>query len=122
MMLFRRGLLPFALILAVHPLVFATWSIIAVDAATGQVIIASATCLPQSVFPQLGVKDFRDIQAAIVPGKGGAVCQAALDPTKTNQKTIQLELERGTVPMRILELLKAQDAAVESRQFGIVDM
>jgi uncharacterized Ntn-hydrolase superfamily protein len=111
-----------ALILAIHPMVFATWSIIAVDAATGQVIIASATCLPQSAFPQLGVRDLRDIQAAIVPGKGGGVCQAILDPTKVNQKLIVAELGKGTAPDRILELLKAQDPQVESRQFGILDM
>jgi uncharacterized Ntn-hydrolase superfamily protein len=121
-MLLKRGLLSIALILAVHSSLLATWSIIAVDAATGQVIIASATCLPQAVFPQMGVKDLRDIQAAVVPGKGGGVCQAALDPAKSNQKLIVSELGKGTTPDRILSLLKSQDSAVESRQFGILDM
>ena len=121
-MLLRRGLMALALTLTIHPMLFATWSIIAVDAGTGQVIIASATCLPQSIFPQLGVKDLRDIQATIVPGKGGGVCQAALDPTKMNQKLIFTELGRETDPKQILNLLKAQDPAVESRQFGILDI
>jgi uncharacterized Ntn-hydrolase superfamily protein len=121
-MLLKRGLLSIALILAVQSSLFATWSIVAVDAATGQVVIASATCLPPDVFPQMGVKDLRDIQAAVVPGKGGGVCQSALDPTKTNQKLIVSELGKGTAPDRILSLLKAQDREVESRQFGILDM
>ena len=108
-MLLKCGLLAIALILAIHSRLFATWSIVAVDATTGQVIIASATCLPQDVFPQMGVKDLRDIQAAVVPGKGGGVCQAALDPAKTNQKLIVSELGKGTAPDRILSLLKTQD-------------
>jgi len=121
-MLLKRGLLAIALMLAVHSRLFTTWSIVAVDATTGQVIIASATCLPQDVFPQMGVKDLRDIQAAVVPGKGGAVCQAALDPAHTNQKLIVSELCKGTAPDKILSLLKSQDREVESRQFGILDM
>ena len=33
------------------PRAFATWSVIALDAKTGQVIIASATCVRQAGFP-----------------------------------------------------------------------
>jgi hypothetical protein len=40
------------LIIALVPTVAAaTWSVIAVDKSTGQVIIASATCVPQARFP-----------------------------------------------------------------------
>src|SRR5262245_32835597 len=118
-MLLKCSLLAFAFILAVHPMAFATWSILAVDAASGQIIVASATCLRQAVFPSMGAKDLRDIQAVAVPGKGVAVCQAAIEPTRKNQQTISQELGKGTDPVRILELLRAQDGAVESRQFGI---
>ena len=121
-MLPRRGLLAFAFILAVHPMAFATWSILAVDASTGQIVVASATCLQQAVFPRLGAKDLRDIQAVVVPGKGAAVCQAAIDTTRKNQQTVLAELGKGTDPVKILDLLKAQDAAVEGRQFGILDL
>ena len=55
-------------------------------------------------------------------GQGVAVCQAAIEPTRKNQQTIFQELGKGTDPVRILELLKAQDGAVESRQFGILDL
>jgi len=39
-----RILLALVFTLAAHVPAFATWSVIAVDAKTGQVIIASATC------------------------------------------------------------------------------
>jgi uncharacterized Ntn-hydrolase superfamily protein len=120
--LLRRALLSLVLILAIHPSAFATWSILAVDTATGQIVVASATCLPQSVFPRIGAKDLRDIQAVVVPGKGAAVCQAAIETTRRNQQTVFAELGKGTDPVRILELLKSQDSAVESRQFGILDL
>jgi uncharacterized Ntn-hydrolase superfamily protein len=57
-----------------------------------------------------------------MPGRGIAVCQAAIDTTRRNQQTVRAELEKGTDPSKILELLKAQDPAVESRQFGILDL
>jgi uncharacterized Ntn-hydrolase superfamily protein len=95
---------------------------VAVDKNTGQIVVASATCLQQAVFVQLGVKDLRDIQAVVVPGKGAAVCQAAMDSTKKNQELVRAELEKGTEPTRILDLLKGQDSAFQSRQFGILDL
>lgn len=121
-MLLRRSLLAIALVLAAHTAAFATWSILAVDSTTGQIIVASATCLRQSVFPGLGARDLRDIQAAVVPGKGAAACQASIDTSRKNQKTVLAELEKGTDPKAILEILKKQDGAVESRQFGIIDL
>jgi len=47
----RRALLAFVLLLAASP-AWATWSVIAVDKKTGQVIIASATCVAQAGFPR----------------------------------------------------------------------
>src|SRR4030095_6598514 len=118
-MFLKRSLSVIALILMLASKAFATWSILAVDTASGQMVVASATCLQQSVFPRLGARDLRDIQAVVVPGKGVAVCQASIDTTRRNQQTVQAELEKGTDPTRILELLKAQDPAFASRQFGI---
>src|SRR5438874_2562561 len=121
-MLLKRALLALTLLLLVHPMAFATWSILAVDSATGQIIVASATCLPQNVFAQFNAKDLRDIQAVVVPGKGAAVCQALLDSTKKNKNTVFGELGKGTDPAQILEILKSQDPDVQSRQFGILDL
>ena len=93
----------------------ATWSVIAVDASTGRVVIASATCVNQNDAFLMGV------QAVVVPGKGVAACQAGVDGTHQNQMLVYNELQKGTSPERIIELLSA-DPAYQSRQFGIVDL
>lgn len=105
----------------------ATWSVIAVDRSTGQVIIASATCVRQSRFPPRPSRDLMDIQAVIVPGKGVAACQAGVDDTRENQMIVYHEMQKGTAPDRILDLLLAHENAkdeprMENRQFGIVDL
>src|SRR5579864_1626832 len=77
----------------------ATWSVIAVDRATGRVVISSATCTGNS-------DDFlKDLQAVVVPGKGVAACQAAVDGTHRNQALVFQELQKGTDPAKIIELL-----------------
>ena len=93
----------------------ATWSVIAVDAGTGRVVIASATCVNQNDAFLMGV------QAVVVPGKGVAACQAGVDGTHQNQMLVYRELQKGTSPERIIELLSA-DPAFQSRQFGILDL
>jgi hypothetical protein len=103
-----------ALLLAARP-AHATWSVIAVDGATGRVVIASATCVNQNDSFLMGV------QAVIVPGRGVAACQAGVDRTKANQMLVYTELQKGTDPARIIELLSA-DPSFQSRQFGIVDL
>lgn len=117
------------MLLGAHTPALATWSVIAVDARSGQVIIASATCVRQQGFPQRkpnGARDLMDVQAVIVPGIGVAACQAGVDNTRDNQLLVYRELQKGTPPAQILELLKKQEAArtpepqIERRQFGIL--
>jgi hypothetical protein len=103
------------LCLAIPSSAFATWSVIAVDLSTGRVVIASATCVDQNDAFLMG------IQAVVVPGKGVAACQASVDGTHTNQMLVYAELQKGTDPKRIIELLSA-DPAFQSRQFGILDL
>ncbi len=93
----------------------ATWSVIAVDAATGRVVIASATCVDRDDQFLMGV------QAVVVPGKGVAACQAGVDGTHKNQMLVFDELTKGTDPARVIELLSV-DPAFQSRQFGILDL
>lgn len=100
---------------------FATWSVIAVDQKTREVVIASATCVPQSAFAGFPAKGLMDVQAIVVPGKGVAAAQAGVDRTRKNQQLIFDEISKGTDPARILEMLK-QDPSVEVRQFAIVDL
>lgn len=99
----------------------ATWSVIAVDTRTGQVIIASATCVPQAAFPNFPAKGLMDVQAIVVPGVGVAAAQAGVDRTRANQQLIHAELKKGTPPEQIIEML-AEDPRFDRRQFGIVDM
>lgn len=103
---------------------WATWSVIALDARSGQVVIASATCVRQEAFPKRepsAARDLMDLQAVIVPGVGVAACQAGADNTHENQMLVYRELKKGTAPADIIEMLK-KDPNIERRQFGIVSI
>lgn len=101
--------------------VSATWSVIAVDARTGRVVVSSATCVAQASlrsFPSLGLMD---IQAIVVPGVGVAAAQAGVDRSRANQTLVYEQLKAGTDPRLILDMLRG-DPDIERRQFGIVDL
>jgi hypothetical protein len=110
-----RGLCVAGFLLTLPSKAFATWSVIAVDRATSRVVIASATCVDRDDQFLMGV------QAVVVPGKGVAACQAGVDNTHQNQMLVFKELEKGTDPKQIIELL-SKDPAFQSRQFGILDL
>src|SRR5215471_20817392 len=120
--LMKKATLLLVLLLALHSQALATWSVIAVDRKTGQVVIASATCVPQQSFAGFPAKGLKDVQAIIIPGIGVAAAQANVDRTRGMQKLIADELNRGTEPGRIIDMLKAQDPNHSSRQYGIVDL
>jgi hypothetical protein len=114
-MLVRRLGVLCALLLTFPSPAFATWSVIAVDRTTNRVVIASATCVDRDDQFLMGV------QAVVVPGKGVAACQAAVDGTHQNQMLVYRELQKGTDPKAIIEML-SKDPAFQSRQFGILDL
>ena len=117
-----RRLLVSLLLLTVFPAVLsATWSVIAIDTRTGQVVIASATCVAQGRFAGFLSEGLMDIQAIVVPGVAVAAAQAGVDRTRANQELIYAELKNGTAPDRIIEML-SEDPQFERRQFGIVDL
>jgi uncharacterized Ntn-hydrolase superfamily protein len=123
----KRLALSFLTLVLTPALAAATWSVIAVDKSTGQVIIASATCVPQERFPPRPARDLMDVQAVIVPGVGVAACQAGVDNTRANQRIVYEELKKGTEPARIIELLREHETKkgepqMERRQFGILDL
>lgn len=120
----KRILIAIGLLICVSSPAFATWSVIAVDVKTGQVIIASSTCVRQEAFPKRtpnGARDLMDVQAVIVPGVGVAACQAGVDNTRENQMLVYREIQKGTPPADIIEMLK-KDPNIERRQFGIVSI
>lgn len=104
-----------ALLVALPSPALATWSVIAVDRSTGRVVIASATCVDRDDQFLMGV------QAVVVPGKGVAACQAGVDSTHENQMLVFRELQKGTDPRQIIEML-AVDPAFQRRQFAILDL
>jgi hypothetical protein len=111
----RRMFLLWIVLLASQVPAFATWSVIAVDRSTGRVVIASATCVNNDD------EFLKGVQAVVVPGKGVAACQANVDNTHRNQMLVFRELQKGTDPKGIIELL-SEDPAFQSRQFGILDL
>src|SRR3954465_13264916 len=111
----RRAFVFLLLLLAMPGTASATWSVIAVDRSTNRVVIASATCVDRDDQFLMGV------QAVVVPGMGVAACQAGVDNTHQNQMLVFRELQKGTDPKAIVELLSA-DPAFQSREFGIVDL
>ena len=111
----RRTALVLASFLLLPSTASATWSVIAVDRSTGRVVIASATCVDRDD------EFLKGVQAVVVPGKGVAACQAAADQTHENQTLVFRELQKGTGPKEIIELL-SNDPAFQSRQFGILDL
>jgi uncharacterized Ntn-hydrolase superfamily protein len=120
----KRLILLLMFVLGAAAPAFATWSVIAIDAKTGQVIVASATCVRQEGFPArkpTGARDLMDVQAVIVPGIGVAACQAGVDNTRENQMLVYNEIKKGTPPADIIEMLK-KDPNVERRQFGIISI
>jgi hypothetical protein len=110
-----------AVLLALAAPAAATWSIVAVDRATGRIVIASATCVPQGALRNFPSEGLWDVQAIVVPGRGVAAAQAAVDRTRENQMRIRRGLEAGEDPHAIVAALM-DDEAREGRQFGIVDL
>lgn len=121
MVVLKRCALALALVAVLQSVAHATWSVIALDTKTRVVVIASATCVPQQALERFPAKDLRDVQAIVVPGKGVAAAQAGVDRTRKNQNLIYEQLQLGADPAKIIEMLKA-DPAIESRQFGILDI
>jgi uncharacterized Ntn-hydrolase superfamily protein len=99
----------------------ATWSVVSVNRETGEVVVASATCVPGQGLSRMHPLGLRGVQAIVVPGKGGAAAQASVDTSWKNQQFIYEQLQKGTAPADIIKALQESDPRVASRQFGIVD-
>lgn len=111
----RRVILFLMLLAGLESSAFATWSVIAVDRATGKVVISSATCVNNDD------EFLKGVQAVVIPGVGVAACQAGVDGTHQNQLLVFNEMQKGTDPQKIIDLL-SQDPAYQTRQYGIVDL
>ncbi|MBL9076212.1 MAG: DUF1028 domain-containing protein [Planctomycetes bacterium] len=101
-----------ALLLAASPL-RATWSIVIVDLATGEVAIGIATCLTGF--------DLRPATIVVVPGYGAAAAQSFIGPLALRE-LIRSGLLAGTPAAQILAQLAAADVGHQGRQYGIVGL
>ena len=88
-----------------------TWTIVAVDATTGDVGVAGASCVPNT---------HADALAALVPGKGAAATQARF--TMENRNRVFQLLQEGVLADEIIRQVSdpKSDSRVEDRQYGVV--
>ena len=100
-----------------------TFSIIAVDPATGEVGSAGASCVD-------GASAFGgiiDIITKIIPGRGGVNSQAYVCIPNVNLNNAITEMENGATPSEIIDYLFANDACnsqgfdPQFRQYGVAD-
>lgn len=92
----------------------ATWSIILIDTRTGEIAVASATCLTNF--------DLAVWVPVIVVGRGAGCAQSFVDPTGATRLYIRDQLALGTNPTQIIAGLAGFDTGHQSRQYGIVDV
>ncbi|MFK5956234.1 MAG: DUF1028 domain-containing protein, partial [Planctomycetota bacterium] len=92
---------------------FATWSIVVVNRRTGEICVASATC----------IEDFnlRNALSIIGTESGGGAAQAMVSSVAV-RTLIQDLILQGVPPEEILDAVDAIDNIFQSRQFGIVDL
>jgi len=90
-----------------------TYSIVAVDPATGDVGAAGASCVPISATSL----------AVLVPGQGAAAVQAAAIVPQNKIKVLGL-LREGKTASEIISLMSgdAYDSEVDIRQYGVVTL
>ncbi|MDQ6611267.1 MAG: DUF1028 domain-containing protein [Gemmatimonadota bacterium] len=90
-----------------------TWSVVGVDPTNGDVGVAMASCVPNTLADGL---------AALVPGKGAAATQAAFDVGNRNK--VFAALKEGLPAAEIIRRVSdsTTDQRLGSRQYGVVTM
>lgn len=110
-----RSLLPVLLAVGLlAPRLSATWSIILIDTRTGEIAVASATCIENF--------DLAVWVPVVVVGKGAGCAQSYVDPSGANRLYIRDQLVLGTDPAQILAGLASRDPSHQTRQYGMVDV
>jgi uncharacterized Ntn-hydrolase superfamily protein len=89
-----------------------TWSVAAIDPVTGDVGVASASC----------VESFADALASLVPGKGAAATQASFDID--NRNVVYAAIQEGLTAEEVIA--RVTDPSVDQntgrRQYGVVTL
>lgn len=102
----------FGLALLTSP-ALATWSIILINLATGEVAVAIATCLTGF--------DLKPNTIVIVPGYGAAAAQSFVGPLSLRE-LIRARLLAGDTASQILGALSSADPSHQDRQYGIASL
>ncbi|MBU6412275.1 MAG: DUF1028 domain-containing protein [Planctomycetes bacterium] len=92
----------------------ATWSIVLINTRTGEVGVASATCLENF--------DLRANTPVLLSGVGAATAQSFVDATGQNRVLIRDRLLGRVDPAQILNELSTFDSGHQTRQYGIADV
>ncbi len=90
----------------------ATWSILIADTRTGEIVIASATCV-QSI-------DLRVSTPVLITGVGAVTAQSAVDGTGRNRMIIRDRLLQRVPLVSVLEELESFDPGHTNRQYGFI--
>jgi uncharacterized Ntn-hydrolase superfamily protein len=88
---------------------YATWSVIAVDRATGEIGIVGASC----TFDVQGI-------ASIVPGKGAIVVQASSNYF-ARMKGVEL-MNKNSTPEHIIAAMRDKKFEPEKQQYGVITL
>jgi uncharacterized Ntn-hydrolase superfamily protein len=86
----------------------ATWSVVAVDAETGEVGVAVASCVGFEV----------SVVPVLVPGIGAAASQA--DISANSGERFVASIEAGATAVEVVDAVVAADESPDDRQFGVV--
>ncbi len=92
----------------------ATWSILIANTRTGEIAVASATCLTSI--------NLRHETPVLISGVGGATAQSFVDQSGRNRGLVRDLLLAGVEPGLILDALDAFDPSHQTRQYGIIDV
>jgi uncharacterized Ntn-hydrolase superfamily protein len=92
----------------------ATWSILIVDTRTGEIAIASATCVERI--------DLQRETPVLISGIGAVTAQSAVDSSGQNRLLIRDRLLEGITLTDILDELSISDSGHTNRQYGMIDV
>ena len=92
----------------------ATWSILIADTRTGEIAVASATCIT--------VINLQRETPVVIAGVGGATAQSVVDTTGANRALIRDRLLQNTPLSAILAELSTTDPGHNNRQYGMISV
>lgn len=107
-----RSLLVLGLSLVMAAPASATWSIVVLNRVTGEVAVATSTCISNF--------DISTAVPVIRVGYAAGAAQSFVVSNAVNRRRIFRNSLRGATPQELLDLIEVSDGGFQNRQFGIV--